>query len=385
MLGFAIFVASVLAAFFLAIRFDCSVTGVAIIIATFLVALTAVYELERASTIAVTTALVLASTTAFGLAFQLSMPIATMKFYAVDFERSFSAMMGIALVAVFAPWYAALGVQRMCRAILPAAMALLAVTVIFAALGVRSLTRPPPDAYPQTITTTRLALGGETTVGAMTFRYDFAPGNPSRDRHCQVTANGVDIAEARGTVHAPVLDCSPVTIASDAHADAVVVFTKDPAHPIAIRRMNGDNRAEFGIADLGGRLGTPRGWVFGTFGTIAVACFALGMALRLRRRPIRGVEGIHEGSGWIRVDGVPRFVAEIATYTPGALVVIDETSSSPTYRDDGAAKIFTWKSGTLATLADEQRARVASWACVALASCVIGVAPLIVAHVHGLL
>ena len=103
---------------------------------------------------------------------------------------------------------------------------------------------------------------------------------------------------------------------------------------------------------------------------LAVAWSALG------QRRVGATEAHHDGKGWVRVDGVPRFVAALVMERPGPVFVVPhDAARTATYRDDGGAQIFT-----VAT-----HVHVASWAVVAIASVSLASAPLWIARVYGLL
>ena len=345
------------------------------LLAALLLARAAAKSPDNAVTAAVSTTMSIGFAYAFSADFELWMPLATSRFYGVQFESyPFNLVILVFLAAVLA-YPAAFVVRLLRRAALPVAIALTLATTLFAALGLRSFARPQPDDYTKLFATTRLEAGGTAVAGAVTFAYD---------RHCVATANGVEIVGDPEVMPPLVLDCSPLTVRVDPGADAILVFAKGREPPIAMFRMNGQKLEEIRISDFRRRLGVPRGWVFAALASIAVACAAIAMALRARR-PIRGVEGEHEGLGWVRARGAPRFAAELVSHAPGPVVVVDDATAHPTYRDDGAAKSFTVKPGTLAALREEQRARVETWACVAIASSIMGLVPLWIAHAHGLL
>lgn len=273
-------------------------------------------------------------------------------------------------------------VQRARVVALPVAIALAACMAILVVLGLRSLSRPAPDDVAVRSTSATVQPGGGTELGDLHVDYDATPETELADRRCVARVNGraIEFAGYR-------FGCGQLTIRSEAGGGLVFVYGTD-ALPIAVlERSPGAIPKLVRMDDFVRRLGAPRGWVIGAVVLFALACVFIAVALRSRSRDVMaGIEARHEGEGWVRVgDQAPRFAPELAAVAPGPVVIFEAAKKSPTYRDDGAAKIFTTKVGTLATLRDERRSRVASWACVAIASLVMGSMPLMVARLNGLL
>jgi hypothetical protein len=278
-------------------------------------------------------------------------------------------------------------VRRVPRVALPLGAAVVFAGAFVAGLGVRSTSKPDPDAYFRLFDRQRIDAGGSGALRSERFAYDATP-RPAPllgDRWCALHVGDEPVA-----VDA-VLDpdtCPSIVVARDAKTGLVLVLGQDSRLIAAIGAISSYAPDVLYVDDFRGRLGAPRGWVLGALGGLVVALGALAMAIRMRRaRDVEGaLETTHTGQGWVTLDGVPRFVAQLATHPAGPVVVaMHDATRAPTYRDDGAAKIFKVIPGNLATLRAEARIRAAAWAFVAIASVAATSAPLWVARVFGLL
>ncbi len=272
------------------------------------------------------------------------------------------------------------------RAALVASVAFIVAGAAIAGLGVRSLAKPEPDSYLRLFEKKKIDPGASAVVGGRSVRYDATP-RPAPllgDRKCTVA-----VGEERVGVYTFDDTCPSIELAYDPVASRVLVL-REPGGPVGIvGSVAGCAPDVLGIADFRGRLGAPRAWVFGAVGGLALAMGALAMALRCRRRARRSddaIEANHAGAGWVTVDGAPRYVPHLATRAPGPVVIVTrDASRAPTYRDDGAAKIFKVVPGNRMTLREEAHARMAAWALVAIASVMTTSAPLWIARMYGIL
>lgn len=272
------------------------------------------------------------------------------------------------------------------RAALIAAVALTLACAVVAALGGRSLAKPEPDAYMRLFDMASIDPGEKTTVAGKSVVYDATPQSAPLlgDRKCMLA-----VGESHAAVEA-FDSCPTIILAHDPRTNLFLVLRDVSSQPIAIVGADEGRAADvLGVQDFRGRLGAPRAWVFGALGGLAIALLSLVMAMRSlgrARKANEAIETVHTGGGWVTIDGVPRNVSDLASHEPGPVVIVaHDASRSPTYRDDGAAKIFKAVVGNRATLREEAHARVAAWACVAIASVVTTSAPLWVSRLFGIL
>jgi hypothetical protein len=161
--------------------------------------------------------------------------------------------------------------------------------------------------------------------------------------------------------------------------------------PFALSGSTGNtvDRAEVTIQDLEGKLGAPRGWVFGAMGGLVLVCVTIYGVFRTRRRASHwlttSMDAEHLGGGWVALAGGRRFVPEIATTSAGPVLVREHQTQAATYRDDGAPKTIVLVAGTRASLRAASALEGSAWACVAIAIVVMTSAPLWVARLYGLL
>jgi hypothetical protein len=270
--------------------------------------------------------------------------------------------------------------------VLVGSVAIVIVGAATAALGVRSLTKPEPDSYLRLFERQKIDPGASAVVAGRSVLYDATP-RPAPllgDRKCVVA-----IGEERVGVYTFDDACPSIELAYDPVASHVLVL-RDPDNPVGIvGSVAGHAPDVLGVADFRGRLGAPRAWVLGAVGGLAFAIGALAMALRFWRRARRlddAVESNHAGGGWVAIEDAPRFVADLASRAPGpVLLLAHDATRWPTYRDDGAAKIFKAIPRSRAALRAEAHARMAAWALVAIASVATTSAPLWISRLFGIL
>ncbi len=319
-----------------------------------------------------------------GCSWALTQPLA-MSAPSADFGLPFIAVL-VGFLGSALGLSVSLVVRYVPRAAPPLAAAAIVAGALVAALGVRSTSRPDPDSYFRLFDRQRVNAGASGTLGSESFVYDATP-HPAPllgDRWCALRVGDQQISvDASFDLDT----CPSIVVARDPRTGLVLVLA-EKSDLVATRSAVTPAPDALFVEDFRGRLGAPRGWVFGALGGLVVALGALAMAIRARRaREAEGaIEATHTGQGWVTLDGVPRFVAQLATRSPGPVVIAThDATRAPTYRDDGAAKIFKVTPGNLATLRAEARIRAAAWAFVAIASVAATSAPLWAARVFGLL
>ncbi len=143
------------------------------------------------------------------------------------------------------------------------------------------------------------------------------------------------------------------------------------------------------IQDLEGKLGAPRGWVFGAIGGLVLVCVTIYGMFRTRRRASHllatSIDAEHVGGGWVALASGRRFLPELATTSAGPVLVREHRARPPTYRDDGAPKTIELVAATRDSLRAATALQCSAWACVAMAIAVMTSAPLWVARLYGLL
>jgi hypothetical protein len=363
-LAFAIALGSLVAAVALNAAFGWSIVAPATIIAS--IALVAVrWRMPRRSSgAAIGLALSLGPALALCSAWTLAEPLATRG------RHCFSSDGGVpfaVVLTVFAGAAIALPVTLAARFMDRGALLLASLFVVtgsvFTAAGVWSLSRPAPDDYLRLFRRSTIPLPDKVDIGTASIAYTAGP-----HELCTVDVGGNEYL-VRASECPRTLD-----VRSDAVTGLLLFFGND-REPLVIAKTTGLTPDAVDAWTFHDRLGAPRSWIVASTTATVFAWFALVLAFASQRRP-DVIEAHHEGRGWVRISGVPRFVAELVGDAAGPVDIVSRDATRPaTYRDDGGAKIFT-----VAT-----RAPVASWTYVAVAAIVLASAPMWIARVYGLL
>ena len=353
----------------------CPASPIAVLLAV--IALVIVTERKRdAVVVSITVACTLGATLAVGASSALWMPLAHSFYKSFELENVPFRCAFVIVIGAAAAVPIILVVRRAPVIALSLAGLLAICTTVLLVLDMRSLARPSPDDLARV--SVEIEPGGHANVGGVALEYDDSPPPAEKNLRCVVHANG------RPFEIASFYSCPTLVAHADEKSSLLVLYGAH-AKPVLALTLR-DSATELSVDAYRARLGAPRAWIVGAFVSLLIACAAITAALQKRAQKIEGVEGHHEHDGWIRIDGVPRFCAELVGATPGALVVVLENvrESSSTYRDDGAATVSSAKLGTLASLRAYRDLAVTSWACVAIASLCAGSAPLLIAHLNGL-
>ena len=285
-------------------------------------------------------------------------------------------------------------VRRMPHVFVALAVGATAVSGVVAARGLASMSRPEPDDFAHVLDEIApIQPGQRIVVGGTTFDYradaraaSYLPGEEMCILH---TSDGAGPREAGMTS----IDrrCPSLQVFRDRRTGAGVVVPVEGrltvARPLTVFGTSG--RPVLRVDDLGGELGAPRAWTFGTsvgFVFAAAGLLAAIVTLRRRRAYDAAVETLHSGDGWISLGDAKRHVASLEGAAPGRVVVLEAPRGHhAAYRDDGSPHAISARPGTKAGLRDEIATRALAWSCVAIATVAITVTPLWVARVSGLL
>jgi len=139
---------------------------------------------------------------------------------------------------------------------------------------------------------------------------------------------------------------------------------------------------------MGPRLRPPIGWTVGGASTGVFAVVLLVLAARARRkaRGIAGVEAVHVGMGLVELpNGETTRVTAAEQLPTGSVVLRDEGTSATAYREVGTTTFSVAEPGTLEELRGRVTDLAVSLEAVAAASASLGLAPLVIARMWGLL
>jgi hypothetical protein len=292
------------------------------------------------------------------------------------------------------------------RVVLVAAPAVVAMGALLMVLGFQSLRKPDPDAFLETFDETTLEPDTTLTFGTTTLWYETRLHDADWDDHALVSETTCVVHVSSGAdqdmdepVGASGVTCPRLRLYHDKGANLLVGtdFEKPALTWLVMRRspfvlsgsMGTVDRAEVTIHDLDGKLGAPRGWVFGAMAGLLFALVTIYGLFRTRRRAAlllaTSMDAEHMGGGWVALASGRRFVPELATTSAGPVLVEEHWTRPATYRDDGAPKTILFVAGTRASLRAETSLACSAWACVAIATVVMTSAPLWVARLYGLL
>jgi len=295
---------------------------------------------------------------------------------------------------VFAPWIvlglvtvpfsvAAYRVTRSWpRAWLGAGAAMTLGAAVIAVGGLAALRRPAPDDVARVLDRhVVLEAGGRATVGRAHFDYAAVPDEPLSTCRLRSPRTEDTLVETLGGA------CPPLVVRS-AGAYAVV-FRRDaldPAAPIAIFE-DGMRVASVDVRMLA-RVGPPRAWAacaaLGWLGALAALAAAARDARRARRLD-RAVDAVHEGAGWVLVEGVRRHVGGLETAPAGPVAIeLAESRAGPTYRTDGLPEGTLVGRGTRQLQRWDLVDRLAARVTVAVTVALLTTLPLLVAQLDGL-
>jgi hypothetical protein len=294
------------------------------------------------------------------------------------------------------PFVMLVTMRRAERVIVLAGAAAVACSAIVAAVALASLRRPEPDAYLDLFSQhADIEPGGRAVIDKVVVSYATAS-----DGLCALTLQHGDSYETKLVdANASTVTCPHLHAYGDAVSSTIIVTRNAAAHwrggepqqlVLVDRRGTLDFSGDIMVDDLRTRLGAPHAWVYASAVGALLTAFAMFAAWRARRRRTTFrllTDAQHAGEGWVSVDNAaPRFVPELASASPGPVVIHHDVSNPiPTYRDDGATLPLSVVPGTRMSLEATERAKSAAWACVAIAIAVMTSAPLWAARLHGLL